>query len=166
MVEVPGFSVHNRFLEVFVPKAPSVSLTKIIEATKLHPRTGLSLGLPPVTVPYGALVEPVGSERDRERFMYLSELFECSRELFQSATGGAASASIAEAAEPEPAPVIEKEPEPAPPTGPHLEWDRINSSNYSVTRAAVPGGWLVAINGSGLTFVPDLKHRWNGGSVK
>jgi hypothetical protein len=148
-----------------VPKAPSVSLTKIIEATKLHPRTGLSLGLPPVTVPYGALVEPVGSERDRERFMYLSELFECSRELFQSATGGT-SVSIAEMAEPEPVPIVERAPEPAPATGPRLEWDRVNSSSYSVTRAAVPGGWLVTLNGSGLTFVPDLKHKWNGGSAK
>lgn len=149
-------------------KAPSVSLTKIIEANKLHPRTGLSLGLPPVTVPYGALVERVGSERGRERFMYLSELYECTSELFLSATGAAgdSKAEAAEVVEPKPASTVEKAPEPAAPTGPRLEWQRINSSHYSMARVAVPGGWLVTLNGNEMTFIADLKHKWDGGSVK
>ena len=146
-----------------MPKAPSISLTKMIEATKLQPRTGLPLGLPPGTIPYGALVEPVGSERDRQRFMYLGELYECKRDLFVSATGGADN-SAAEA-EPEPAPVVEKAPEPAVSGGPRLDWDRVNSSEFSVRRAAVPGGWLVAVNAS-VIFVADPNHRWDGGSVK
>jgi len=49
-----------------------------------------------------------------------------------------------------------------------------------VTRARVPGGWLVAltnghiageypglaapINATGITFVPDPEHRWTGAS--
>lgn len=149
-----------------MPKAPSVSLTKIIEATKLHPRTGLSLGLPPVTVPYGALVESVGSERDRERFTYLGDLYECKRDLFLSATGGVESASAELPPEHAPAPVAETAPEPAAAAGPRLEWNRVNSSDYSVRRAAVPGGWLVAVNNSNVIFVADPKHKWDGGSVK
>ena len=82
-------------------KAPSVSLTKMIEATKVHPRTGLPLGVPPVTVPYGGLVEPRDLERDRQRFFYLGELHECKLDLFLSATGVGKSES-ADAAEPEP----------------------------------------------------------------
>ena len=148
-----------------MPKAPSISLTKMIEATKLQPRTGLPLGLPPTTVPYGALVEPVGSERDRQRFTYLGELFECKRDLFLSATGGAKTiADESAATEPELAPAVERELEAAPPAGPRLEWRAVRSSNYSVTRAAIPGGWLVALNASSLAFVPDSKHHWDGTS--
>ena len=44
-----------------------------------------------------------------------------------------------------------------------------------IHRAKVPGGWLVFVsvqspfradetNGSGLTFVPDLEHKWDGAS--
>jgi hypothetical protein len=162
-----GVSCAQYVLEVFVPKAPSISLTKLIEATKLHPRTGLSLGLPPVTVPYGALIEPVGSDRDRERFTYLGELYECKRDLFLSATGGAKSAPV-EAAVEEPAhsPAAESAPEAPAPSGPRLAWERVGSSNYTVMRTPVPGGWLVALNGNGVTFLPDAKHQWDGGSVE
>jgi hypothetical protein len=145
-----------------LPKAPSVSLTKMIEATKLHPRTRLSLGLPPATIPYGALIEPKGSDRDRERFLYLGELYECKRDLFLSATGGARTEDqVEEGATPEP--LVEKV-EPMAISGPRLTWEPVNSSDYAVRRAAVPGGWLVALNG-GVTFVPDAKHKWDGGSV-
>ena len=75
-------------------KAPSISLTKLIEATQLSPRTGLSLGQPPVTIPYGGFVEPVSVERDRQRFKYLSDLFECKLELFLSATGKLTSIAV------------------------------------------------------------------------
>jgi hypothetical protein len=148
-----------------LPKAPSVSLTKMIEATKLHPRTGLPLGVPPVTVPFGALIEPVGSDRDRERFTYLGDLFECKRDLYLSATGGEKGSSKTEEAEElAPAAAVEKA-EPAAPSGPCLVWGPVNSSNYSVSRVAIPGGWLVALHGSGVTFVPDAKHVWDGGSL-
>jgi hypothetical protein len=147
-----------------VAKAPSVSLTKMIEATKLHPRTGLPLGVPPVTVPFGALIEPLGGDRDRERFTYLSELFECKRDLFLSATGGFKSPSQTEE-ELAGTPAVE-EAQADVPSGPRLMWAPMNSSNYSVSRAAIPGGWLVALHGSGVTFVPDAKHLWDGGSVE
>lgn len=146
-----------------MPKAPSISLTKGIEAIKLHPRTGLPLGVPPVTVPYGALIEPMGSDRDRERFMYLGDLCEVTREMFLSATGGA---RAAEAPAPEPAPAAaEKAPEPAEPAVPRLQWYRVNSSDHFVKRAAVPGGWLVSVDGS-VIHIADPRHEWNGGSVE
>jgi hypothetical protein len=148
-----------------LPKAPSVSLTKMIEATKLHPRTGLSLGLPPATIPYGALIEPKGSERDRERFLYLGELFECKRDLFLSTTGGAKSeAKMEDTPASAPGEVFEKA-EPTVVSGPLLEWEPLNSSDYTVRRAAVPGGWLVALH-NGVTFLPDAKHQWDGGSLE
>jgi hypothetical protein len=137
----------------------------MIEATKLNPRTLLSLGLPPATIPYGALIEPKGAERDRERFLYMGELYECKQDLFLSATGAKAPAKVDEAS-----PETETAAPAAPmaaavPAGPRLAWTPINSSNYSVMRSAVPGGWLVAL-GSGVTFVPDAKHAWDGGSVE
>ena len=137
-----------------------ISLSNSIEATKLHPKTGTSLGLPDVTISYGALIEYVGPDRDREKFKYLGELYACRRETFQSATGGVNPAPPTVEAKAAPPP----EPAPAPAREPRLEWDQLKSSDYSVWRAAVPGGWLVAVNGSSVTFVPDSRHQWDGGS--
>jgi hypothetical protein len=39
---------------------------------------------------------------------------------------------------------------------------------FSVWRAKVPGGWLIAMrssHGSSLTFYPDPDHAWDGQSV-
>ena len=150
-----------------MPKAPTISLTKLIEGNKVHPRTGLPLGVPPATIPYGALVEPVGIERDRQRFTYLGELYECPVDLFVSATGGRKGAEEeAPAVGPAPAAAEEAAPKTPEPAGPRLEWTRAASNYFTVMRTAVPGGWLVTLGSSGLAFVPDAKHRWNGGSVK
>lgn len=67
------------------------------------------------------------------------------------------------------------------PKKPTLIWQGINSTsdallvipNVHIWRAKVPGGWLVtscnskasASPGSGLTFVPDPNHEWDGGSL-
>lgn len=41
-----------------------------------------------------------------------------------------------------------------------------NSATFSLYRAKVPGGWLVASRPSDtVTFVPDPHHQWDGGSV-
>jgi hypothetical protein len=41
-------------------------------------------------------------------------------------------------------------------------------STFTVYRAKVPGGWLVLGDGgnglSGVTFYPDPRHEWDGGS--
>ena len=68
-------------------KLAKISLSKSIEATKLHPKTGTALGVPDVTISYGALIEHVGSDRDFERFSYLGDLYACRHEAFVSATG-------------------------------------------------------------------------------
>ncbi|MFP4354799.1 MAG: hypothetical protein ACLFUJ_06705 [Phycisphaerae bacterium] len=53
-----------------------------------------------------------------------------------------------------------------------LTWQRIKSAGEDgspdmLYRAAVPGGWLVAVTengmdgiGTGLTFLPDAQHEW------
>ena len=149
-----------------MPKSSLIPLIKPIEATKIHPRTGMSLGSPDVTIPYGALIEHAGSDpdRDREKFTYLSELYARKREVFLAATGGAKSPpQPTAAAAPAPDPAVEKVPETAA-AGPHLEWEQVDSSEYSVRRTAVAGGWLLALNGSGVTFVPDPEHQWGGSS--
>jgi hypothetical protein len=50
------------------------------------------------------------------------------------------------------------------------EEDGLMNSKYMTERAKVPGGWLVLsqfhIGGAhGLTFVPDPRHEWDGGSI-
>ena len=147
-------------------KKAYISLNKTIEATKLNPRTGSPLGVPEVTVSFGALVEPLGSDGKLAKFHYLGELYGCKRDLFLSATGGGAKASDAVPVAvtprpPEPVPVAASEPAVE---GPALIWERLNSSDVAVKRASIPGGWLVTAN-YGLTFVPDAKHLWDGSSV-
>lgn len=51
----------------------------------------------------------------------------------------------------------------------NLVWEQLRSSDqYMVTwRAKVIGGWLVFTDRghtSGLAFLPDPKHHWDGGS--
>jgi hypothetical protein len=60
--------------------------------------------------------------------------------------------------------MAEPAPEPAPAREPRLEWATLDSSEYKVRRAAVSGGWLVTLDGNGVTFVPDPRHQWDGGS--
>ena len=62
-----------------------------------------------------------------------------------------------------------------------LNWQQIASSQDSVWRAKIPGGWLVKVsseeligvqngikyygNQIGIAFVPDPNHLWDGRSV-
>ncbi|MCP5111371.1 MAG: hypothetical protein GY953_11110 [bacterium] len=56
-------------------------------------------------------------------------------------------------------------PRPAATSEPALKWEQVTSNrNQEVIRAKVPGGWLVAVGGAGLTFYPDPAHNWNPGS--
>jgi hypothetical protein len=52
-------------------------LLKTIEATKLNKRTLRALGPNRETIPYGAIVEDVTEDRDRRKFFYLGEPYEC-----------------------------------------------------------------------------------------
>ncbi len=41
-----------------------------------------------------------------------------------------------------------------------------NSATFSIYRARVPGGWLVASRpNDSITFVPDPEHLWDGATV-
>jgi hypothetical protein len=50
-----------------------------------------------------------------------------------------------------------------------LVWEHIKNENGpSISkRTKIPGGWLFYIHddlGSGVTFIPDPEHKWNGNS--
>ena len=49
-----------------------------------------------------------------------------------------------------------------------LKWEELTSDMMTVCRCRVHGGWLVFVvrldDQSGLTFVPDPDHSWDGGS--
>jgi len=44
-----------------------------------------------------------------------------------------------------------------------MSWEVIpcHGADFSLRRAKVPGGWLVATDDGGLTFIPDVDHKWN-----
>jgi len=62
-------------------------------------------------------------------------------------------------------------------TGRNLEWHGLTSSGVGSTivifRTKVPGGWLMMLSpassnrsDSGLAFIPDPEHKWDGSSLK
>jgi hypothetical protein len=139
-----------------------VSLNKSIEARKLNQRTGLPMTGPEVTIPYGAIIEHVETDRDREKFHYLRELYSCSHEVFVSAVNASAIEPAAPAA-----PAQQTAPaEPVTiPGKAKLQWELLDSVGLALQRAKVPGGWLVALAGASVTFYPDPEHQWDGSSV-
>ena len=146
-----------------------ISLSKRIDATKLHLRTLAPLAGPEVNIPFGALVESIGGDHDREKFLFLGEPYSVRREVFLDAIGPDAAAE-ARAATPGVAPAAAPAPvESDPPAVPgakeaRLKFERLDAGGYAVARAKVPGGWLV-VCGTGVTFYPDPGHEWDGASV-
>ena len=141
---------------------PKLSLRKTIEATKLNKRTGLAERGPDETISFGALVEFVSSERDSVRFSYMGETYRCPEDEWRSATVEVSGASD---------PTTETSKDAAAANGgnpgkPGLIWEALSSTLPGVARAKVPGGWLVSMSGqsSGLTFLPDSAHEWDGTS--
>ena len=134
-----------------------ISLNKRIEATKLHERTGAPIAGPEVSIPFGALVESVGTDRDRTKFRYLGELYSVRSEIFEAATRS--DDGVAPAA-PSPAAAAV-----APAREPALRFQRLDAGAYAVARSGVPGGWLV-VCANGITFYPDPEHTWDGTSLQ
>jgi hypothetical protein len=60
-------------------------LTKTIEAIKLNKRTLRPLGPQRFTIPYGAILENMSLDRDKQKFFYLGEPYECSDTEISSA---------------------------------------------------------------------------------
>lgn len=137
---------------------PKHALNKTIEARKLNKKTGVPVGGPEITIPYGAFVEDPHRDGGMWRFTYNQELYRCANDVLTSALDrGALNAVAAQDAEPPAAPSAER------PAQRGLRWEAVVSSHYSVLRSKVPGGWLVLADAS-LTFYPDPEHVWDGTS--
>ena len=52
-------------------------LKKSIEAVKLNRRTMRAMGRERHTVPYGSIIENLTEDRDRRKFFYLGDPYEC-----------------------------------------------------------------------------------------
>ncbi|MGA2269588.1 MAG: hypothetical protein ABSH44_14055 [Bryobacteraceae bacterium] len=137
-----------------------ISLNKSIEARKLNLRTGLPMTGPELTIPFGAIIEHAGTDRGTAKFRYLGELYSCRHEVLVDALDANALGPEAPAA-----PVEQTAPAAPVRSKAKLQWEPLDSSDYSLLRAKVPGGWLVALAGAGVTFYPDPEHQWDGSSV-
>ena len=136
---------------------PTFTLNKSIEATKLHARTRTSLG-ESETIPFGALIDHVGRDRDTEQFRYMTGLYGCQRDLLESALDPGA---LVRQAEP-PAEAAAAPAEAKPSAPPDIVFTALSARPHTVARAKVPGGWLVLIDGSAATYYPDPEHAWDG----
>lgn len=152
----------------------ALSLLKSIEATRLNKRSGLAMPGPPVTISFGALVEFVASDRSYTRFQYLGDLFRCDTVVWESSTPResdlpARSKPVetrpAEVLPATPAPIASRAPAP-PPTAEVLVWETLECDPPQVmSRAKVPGGWLILVEGCSVAYYPDPGHHWNGKSL-
>ena len=136
---------------------PKQTLNKSIFAKKLHHRTLTPLSEPEITIPFGAIIEDARLDRDMMVFYYLTEPYTCPREAFQSAVAGGGAKEEKAAT---PGRVAAPDPEPV-----KLQFEALSSNVNGLSRARVPGGWLVAPGQGGVAFYPDAKHVWKGDSV-
>ena len=111
-----------------------------------------------IELPFGAVIEDAAEEGRYLRFRYLGETYDAKlsdidgyyEQLGGASSGPAKSSKVAPKAAAE-------SPEPS------LELEKLKS-NVSLSRARIPGGWLV-VAGNSVAFVPDAGHKWDGGSV-
>lgn len=139
-----------------------LTLNKSISATRLNPKSGVPYSEPEANIPFGAIIDYKGPDRDMEKFTYLVDLYRCPRDVMKSAVDGGKIPDISEVADEAPAASAA-----APAKAPEatLKFERLNAIPHSVARAKVPGGWLILAGGSSVTFYPDPDHAWNGESA-
>ena len=159
----------------------NLEVSKNFEARKLNKRSGVPLSEAPVTIPYGAVLKNVQSNRDLVRFTFLEEPYQVEQSVLDESTRpsgpaqSAADAVTAPAGAPPPAetPAPEAPPPSVPPVSaapvtasegtlaPPLDWEEMDSGPVRLLRAKVHGGWLVLVRVSNsITFVPDSGYRW------
>ncbi|HEY1206587.1 MAG: hypothetical protein ABSH46_08785 [Bryobacteraceae bacterium] len=138
---------------------PKFELNKSIEARKLNPRTGIQTSDPPVTIPFGALIDDVKEDRDHRKFSYLGERYRCPADVLRLATAPVGGETDLPASAPQPGgPAPEESARPRR----TVHWERLTSNWKDLMRLRVPGGWLVAQAdaNSSPSFYPDAKHHW------
>jgi hypothetical protein len=140
----------------------TLTLNKSIAARRLNKKTGVPWSEPEANIPYGAVIQYAGSDGGNEKFSYMTELYRCPADILASALDGGKIPKEAEAA-PVKA-VSDSGPAASAPTPHKLKFEHLSAGHYSVARAKVPGGWLVAL-GTGVTFYPDPEHSWDGQSI-
>ncbi len=148
-------------------------LIKSIEGQRLNPRTGIPTTDPPVSIPFGGIIQDITPDRDMDKFVYLGQRYQCPHDILESAIapiGAPHAQTTAAVQEPAPAATSEAPREaqaaaaaPAPANGPKLVWEPLDSSR-ACSRAKVPGGWLICTDAA-LAFYPDSKHSWDGASL-
>lgn len=140
-------------------------VTKSVDAKKLHPRSGIPLSEPPTLLPFGAILENLREERDLFKFSYLGQPYQCEQKLLKPAIQLLDGSPVTDAAGE--SPNFEQAAGSAPAPDPDIRWQTLRTTNGSLLRAKIPGGWLVmSTNGTGITFVPDAGHAWNGKTVE
>jgi hypothetical protein len=141
--------------------------TKTLEANKLNKRTCSPIN-EVRTISYGAVIENLEEDGDYLKFTFLGEPYRIREDILRSAlrpvgagdgaAGGPAARSSPAAAGAAVAPGAEAAAEIS------FRWQDLKS-DVRMRRAAVPGGWLVAVTGAGLTYYPDPEHAWDGTSL-
>jgi hypothetical protein len=140
----------------------TLTLNKSIAAIHLNKKTGVPWSEPEANIPYGAVIQYVGADGGNEKFTYMSELYRCPADRLASALDGGKIPKEAQAASAKG--VEDAAPASKPASARMLKFEHLAAGAYSVARAKVPGGWLVAL-GTGVTFYPDPEHAWDGQSL-
>lgn len=154
----------------------SYEVTKSVEARKLHSRSLVPLSEPPVTLPFGAILENLREDRDLFKFDYLGQPHQGPQDVLRPAirplgSSAAARSGDKAAMKTERAPDPYKSPESSPSSGgaggeTQIHWEVLRTSEGRLLRAKVPGGWLLSLSaGSSLAFYPDSSHSWDGKSL-
>lgn len=138
-------------------------VSKLMEAQKLNPRTGIPLVGPPTTIPYGAILSHLETDGDYYLFTYLTERYRAKRDSMAGALhpiGGGHHAGVVQEGTPVAAQAQAQDPRPV------LDFQALRvSGSAPLARARVPGGWLVSGASGALAYVPDPDNGWDGGSI-
>lgn len=148
-----------------IERMAKLEVSKTIEARILNKRNRQFLAQPPVTIPYGAILDDVIDNRDSVEFTYLGELYSCKAEVLRAAThaleGPVVSPAVSSASSSGPALAVS----PSARETIGFVWEKLAAGAIPASRAKLPGGWLIAVgDGSArsVAFYPDPAHAWDG----